>query len=155
VNLLILGDQMTIDYEILWKVSAGSPRHLAVDKTPQQLHDALCCQSRRFRPPGPSSTRMPALIATAGKCLGDTISTATLWEAFRKLSVRRGHGRFRYHGCCPSGSRSSSDRLCGCYFHKMKATFLLCLRTYLPCIIPTQHEHRRTVLSSPVDPSFR
>ena len=86
MNLLILGDQMSIDYEILWKVSAGSPRHLAVDKPPPQLHDALCCQSRRFRPPGPSSTRMPALIAAAGKCLGDTISTATLWEAFRKLS---------------------------------------------------------------------
>ena len=36
---------MSIDYEILLKISAGSPRHLAVDKTPQQLDDALCCQS--------------------------------------------------------------------------------------------------------------
>lgn len=148
MNLLFLGEQMSIDYEILLKSSAGSPRHLAVDKTPQQLDDALCCQFPRLSSSeaevhenagidwrcGQVPRRHDIKLPRFGKLLGSFRSSAGMGASGTMDAA------FQAATALPIGGM-------GFYFHKMKATFLLCLRTYLPCIIPTQHEHRRTVLS--------
>jgi hypothetical protein len=99
VNLLISGEQISIHYEIWLDASAGSPRHFAVDKTPQQVHDGLCCQFRaytRLRPlcsPRPCSKRMPASITAAGKWVGDTISNCHALGGFEEAFLPRRHGR--------------------------------------------------------------